>query len=71
MTEDIFVYLVDFPRGINEAVTPCSGGYTVYLDKNLDYESQCRAYAHALKHIENGDLYKDATADQIEAEAHK
>ena len=70
MTEDIYVYLVDFPRGIKEAVTPCFGGYTVYIDSKLDIESQRRAYAHAMKHIENGDLFSDKTADKIEAAAH-
>lgn len=69
MNNDIYVYLVDFPRGIRETVTPCYGGYTVYIDSKLDKASQLRAYHHALRHIERGDFEKDLTADQIEWEA--
>ena len=70
MTEDIYVYLVDFPRGIKEAVTPCFGGYTIYIDEKLDKASQINALKHALKHINNGDFEKEDTADHIEAVAH-
>ena len=71
MTDDIYIYLVDFPRGIKEAVTPCFGGYTIYIDEKLDRASQIKAFNHALTHINNGDFDKDATADEIEAAAHK
>lgn len=71
MTEDIYVYLVDFPRGIREAVAPCFGGYTVYIDAKLDHDSQIRAYEHAMLHIKRGDFYLDDTADNIEAAAHR
>lgn len=70
MTEDVYVYLVDFPDGIREAVTPCLGGYTVYIDEKLDRDSRMRAYEHALRHIENDDLHSDLCADQIEFNAH-
>ncbi len=71
MTEEVYVYLVDFPAGIREAVTPCFGGYTIYIDEKLDRGSQIRAYEHALRHIANNDFYSDLTADQIEMRAHK
>lgn len=71
MTEDIYVYLVDFPRGIREAVAPCFGGYTIYIDAKLDHDSQIRAYEHAMSHIRRGDLYLDDNADSIEAAAHR
>jgi hypothetical protein len=71
LTENIYVYLLNLPRGISEAVTPCPDGYTVYIDSKLDRDSQIRAYNHAIGHIENGDLYSDESADQIEAYAHE
>lgn len=71
MTEEVYVYLVDFPAGIREAVTPCFGGYTVYIDQKLDRGSQIRAYEHALRHIQHGDFYSEKSADQIESAAHE
>lgn len=71
MTEDVYVYLVDFPAGIREAVTPCFGGYTVYIDEKLDRASQLRAYEHAMRHIRRNDFYVLNTADKIEAAAHR
>lgn len=71
MTDDVYVYLVNFPDGIREAVTPCFGGYTVYIDEKLDHDSQVRAYEHAMHHIRQGDFYVNDTADKIEAAAHE
>ena len=71
MTEDVYVYFVDFPRGIREAVTPCPGGYTIYIDEKLDYASRLRAYDHAMRHIRCGDFDVDDTADNIESAAHR
>ncbi len=58
MTDDIYVYLIDIPGKIHEMVMPCQGGYTIYIDKNLDRLAQLKAYQHALSHIENGDFEK-------------
>ena len=44
MTDDVFIYFVDLPNGINEAVMPCFCGYTIYIGKNLPYEEQVKAY---------------------------
>jgi hypothetical protein len=67
--DDIFVYYVDLPCRVHEAVTPCFGGYTVYLNRKDDPFRQQKAYEHALKHIENNDFEK-TDVQQIESEAH-
>lgn len=70
MTDDIFVYMVDLPGGINEMVAPCMMGYTIYINDKLSPEGRRRAYKHALCHISNHDFEK-SDVDSIEAEAHK
>lgn len=67
--DDIYVYTVDLPRHIDEMVTPCVGGYTVYLSSRLDEAQRLKAYKHALHHIENDDFSR-TDVQQIEAEAH-
>lgn len=68
--DDIFVYCVKMPQGIHETVVPCLNGYTIYIDRNLDYEHQLAAYNHALRHIQNNDFEK-TDVQEIETEAHK
>lgn len=68
--DDVFVYFVELPDGINEAVMPCLGGYTIYIDKRLSDYAQQRAYNHAMYHIRNHDFEK-ADVQSIEYEAHK
>lgn len=68
--DDIYVYIVRLPYGIKEAVTPCFGGYTIYISEDLSMQGRHRAYQHALKHIRNGDFDK-INVQAIEAEAHK
>ena len=68
--DEVYVYLVDLPSGVNEMVTPCGdGNYTVYLSAKLSSIGQQRAYEHALHHIQNHDFQK-ADVQQIESEAH-
>jgi hypothetical protein len=67
--DDIFVYFVPLPNKVHEAVTPCFGGYTIYINNKLDEESSIKAYNHALKHINNNDFEKN-DVQQIEREAH-
>ena len=68
--DDIYVYVVNLPPGINEMITPCGdGNYTVYLSAKLSSIGQQRAYEHALRHIQNHDFQK-TDVQQIEAEAH-
>jgi len=68
--DDIYVYVVNLPPGINEMVTPCADGdFTVYLSAKLSSIGQQRAYEHALRHIQNHDFQK-TDVQQIESEAH-
>lgn len=67
--DDVFVYFVKLPDGIDEVVLPCFGGYTVYIDPSLSYHQRIEAYNHAMHHINNNDFEK-ADVQQIEVEAH-
>lgn len=64
------MYFVALPDGINEMVTPCDLGYTVYLDINLDEHQRKKAYLHALEHIKRCDFEKD-NIQRIESEVRK
>lgn len=70
MDDDVFIYLIDLPAKINEAVTPCLDGYTIYINRNLSKDSQLKAYLHALHHIMNKD-FERSDIQQIESEAHE
>ncbi len=67
---DTYIYLIDLPFGIDEAVTPCIGGYTIYINAKLSMEEQCKALEHALYHIHNNDFSKE-NVQEIEEEAHR
>ena len=69
MTEEIYVYIVSLPEGINEMVTPSGTGYTIYIEEKLDREHQEKAYAHALEHIQRNDFSEGGDVQQIESEA--
>ena len=70
--DNIYIYLVRLPAGINEAVEPCADGYTIYIEETLSPEAMIRAYQHAMRHIENGDCYNDTmTASEKEMRAHR
>lgn len=68
--DDVFVYVVDLPIGINEIVTPCLDGYTMYLSARLTPEQREKAYLHGLRHIKGKDFEKGGSVDLIEALAH-
>lgn len=68
--DDVFVYLIDLPDGINEMITPCTDGHTVYIDARLDDAHRLRAYEHACSHIDGNDFEK-SNIQQIEADAHR
>lgn len=70
MDENIYVYFIRLPEGINEIVVPCFNGYTVYIDSSLSDYGREKAYKHALHHISNNDFEK-ADVQEIEAEAHR
>lgn len=67
---EIYAYTVSLPPGINEMVTPCFDGYTIYIDSNLTYEGRMKAFRHALHHITHEDFKKD-NVQEIESVAHK
>ncbi len=66
---NIYTYITPLPPGINEAIMPCAGGYTVYIDDKLSPEGRIRAYNHALKHIQSNDFEK-TDVQEIETKAH-
>lgn len=66
---DIYVYIVDLPERVDEMVTPCLDGYTVYLNARLSYAGRVKAYHHAIRHIERNDFEND-DVQKIEEEAH-
>ena len=68
--DSIYVYQIKLPPQIKEMVTPCEDGYTVYIDRDLDRETQLKAYHHALEHIKNNDFASEEDIQAIEAKAH-
>lgn len=67
---DVYVYIVDLPDRVDEMVTPCIDGYTVYLNARLTYAGRVRAYHHAMRHIERND-FERANVQEIETETHE
>ena len=57
--DDIFVYLAPLPNSIEEYVTPCPDGFTVYINDKLSRPQQINAYRHAVKHIKGNDFEKE------------
>lgn len=68
--DNVYIYLADLPPHINEMVTPCSDGYTVYIDASLSKNEQISAYSHALSHITEGDFEKESGVQEIEFDRH-
>lgn len=68
--DDIFVYIVDLPSGVKEAVLKGLQGYTVYISDKLDPKSRKEAFKHAVWHIRNDDWCR-FDVQEIEYEAHK
>lgn len=66
---EVYVYIVDLPDRVDEMVTPCVDGYTIYLNAKLTYRGRVNAYMHAMKHVERKDWEND-DVQQIEMEAH-
>ena len=56
--DDVFVYLAPLPNAIDEYVTPCSDGYTIYINEKLSRSQQIEAYNHAVSHIAGNDFEK-------------
>lgn len=53
-----------------QVVANADDSYTIFINARLSHERQLLAYAHALRHIQNGDFEKNS-ADEIEEEAHR
>lgn len=68
---DVYVYLIEMPGDVDEAVMPCAGGYTIYINSNLTRERQEQAYLHALGHINAHDDDINGDVDEIERRAHR
>lgn len=67
--DKIFTFITDLPDGINEMVTPCFEGFTVYIDSRLDEAGRLKAFQHAIEHIARGDFEKE-DVQTIEKEVH-
>ena len=67
--DDVYVYFEHLPDGIKEMITPCLGGYTIYLDPRQSFESMRDSYKHALSHSEHNDFEK-GDVQEIETKAH-
>jgi len=70
MNDSVYVYIIDLPDHINEMVTPCLDGFTIYLNARLSYHDRVRAYHHAMRHIDRNDFEKN-NVQEIEKDAHK
>lgn len=66
--DNVYVYYVQLPDGIDEAVLPCIDGYTIYIDSRQSKAEMEQAYKHAIGHIINNDFEKDDVG-QIEDDA--
>ena len=66
---EVYVYIVDLPERVDEMVTPCFDGYTVYLNARLTYAGRVRAYDHAMRHIDRND-FEGYNVQDIEKDAH-
>ena len=66
LTEAIGVYFMDMPSHIEEQVIFNEDeSYTIFINTKLNCEGQMLAYQHALRHIAEGDFFKEC-ADTIE-----
>lgn len=70
--DDVNMQLIKMPCKIRAAVTVNDdGSYTLFVNKNISIEQQREAVLHELRHIENGDLFCEDTADEIEYRARR
>lgn len=67
--DDIYIYTIALPDGINEAVVPCADGFTIYINEKLDDAQRYKSLEHALYHIAKNDWEK-TDVQEIEETAH-
>lgn len=61
--DDIYIYIAPLPNTVNECVTPCPDGYTVYINERLSRSEQQAACIHAVTHIVGNDFDKSDVQD--------
>lgn len=66
--DDLFVRIVP-NLSVNEMITPCENGYSVYIKEELPEEKKVEALYHAYVHKKNNDFTRSDIQD-IEARAH-
>lgn len=72
MTPDVNVAVIDFKtcKGKEMVVSNEDGSYTILINSRLTYDSQLKAYEHAMRHIRNNDFEK-SDVQEIEYSAHR
>lgn len=68
--DDVYVYFAELPPHINEIITPCPDGYTVYISTRLSMDERISTYMHALSHITSGDFDRELDVQEIEYMRH-
>ena len=71
MNNDIRVIFQDLPTTISGFVREKDDFYTIVLNSRMTHEHNQKTYNHERRHINNGDLDRECSADQIELESHK
>lgn len=67
---DVNTILIDMDVMIPEHVVENpDGSYSIFLNSWLTHERHIESYAHAMRHIQNGDFEKQ-DVNRIELEAH-
>jgi len=67
---DIYVYVVDMPARVREAVAQDDdGSYTIWINSLLSNEERGYAYEHAMLHIQRND-FQGGDVQRIEEECH-
>lgn len=59
-TPDVNIVVIDFKtsKGKEMVVPNEDGSYTILINSRLSYDSQLKAYEHAMRHINNNDFEK-------------
>ena len=66
--DDLFVRLVP-NLSVNEMITPCENGYSVYIKEELPEEKKIEALYHAYIHKKSND-FENTDIEDIESRAH-
>jgi hypothetical protein len=56
---------------IKETCEPDGDYLTVVLNSRLSFERLCETYSHEIEHINNNDIYKEGSVNEIERMRHK